>query len=150
MLKAMTKKRLVLTWEDVDAGSGVSSSTVALPGNTFSQSTTQSYMVDHPKLSKPIPAVVDLWKEYSTGLAGEMAISEANRRFGSKWRKDSSEARFYLRYKKYYEAIEAIAARAIISTKQAAEGLALARPRGKQSLNAFMKDLGTYTHLSSL
>ncbi|KAG2781161.1 hypothetical protein PC129_g23361 [Phytophthora cactorum] len=127
----MTKKRLVLTWEDVDAGSGVSTSTVALPGNTFSQSTTQSYMVDHPKLSKPIPAVVDLWKEYSTGLAGRMAISEANRRFGSKWRKDSSEARFYLRHKKYYETMEAIAAIAIISTKQAAKGLALARPRGK-------------------
>ncbi|KAG2781291.1 hypothetical protein PC129_g3575 [Phytophthora cactorum] len=77
-LKAMMKKRLVLPWGDVDAGSDVSSSTVTLPGNTCSQFTTQSSTVDYPKLSRVISTVADLWKEYSTGLARKMAISEAN------------------------------------------------------------------------
>ncbi|KAK1946457.1 hypothetical protein P3T76_002010 [Phytophthora citrophthora] len=73
-----------------------------------------------------------------------MSVSEANRRFGSKWRKDPTEARFYLRRKKYYDAIESVAPKNDTSTEKAAEELELARQEANQSLNAFVKTLHTF------
>ncbi|KAF4144063.1 Transcriptional activator of glycolytic enzyme [Phytophthora infestans] len=143
-LKALSNKRLVLSWEDSTSGHDPLQSAVTQPPFT-SCAIPQSLQPRNPKLSRSISTVVDLWKKYSVGLAGNMSISEANEKLGSKWRKDPTEARFYLWRKKYYDAITKTAATHNISPNQAAEKLELARKGDNLSLNAFSRKLDTYT-----
>jgi hypothetical protein len=71
---------------------------------------------------------VDLWEKYSSGIAGKMSILEANQRLGSSWRQHPTEARFYLRRKKYYDAVTTISTRDKIALEAATEKLKAQRP----------------------
>lgn len=145
-LKSLTKKRLVLSWEDIstDASTPLPLASIFNSSSVVSRPPGSSTSTNTVRLSRVVTTVVDLWKEYSSGIAGKMPIAEANQRFGSKWRQHPTEARFYLRRKKYYDAVTTVSTRDKITLEAAAEQLEGARLRAGLSLNAFagkLKDL---------
>ncbi|OWY93514.1 hypothetical protein PHMEG_00037069 [Phytophthora megakarya] len=139
------KKRLVVRLEDIEGGdtSDIDVCTHTQPSNSAKPSgETTSTTV---KLSRSVRTVIDLWREYTDGVGGQMSIAEADKLLGTKWRQNPTESRFYLRRKRYYDAVSTIAARDSITRENAAEKLELELSKLSLLLNAFTKRLPELT-----
>ncbi|KAF1334759.1 Short-chain dehydrogenase, partial [Globisporangium splendens] len=118
----LQNKRLVLSIaaDDMEAQSTPTTSTVAL--------------------SRSLTTVIDVWNEYNNGLVGQISVAEADRVFGTKWRQNPTEARFYSRRRVFYDTIARLAHQTGITHDEAAARLEEERLKSGKSLNGFMLD----------
>jgi hypothetical protein len=58
------------------------------------------------QLNRDILTITDVWREYSVGFPGKPSIQSLEAQFGTAWRKDRKESRFFSRRKELYKAIE--------------------------------------------
>ncbi|POM76493.1 Hypothetical protein PHPALM_6264 [Phytophthora palmivora] len=146
-IKDLSKQRLVIRWEDVDVGEH--SDVGARVNRETSNSGAGGDKCSCPvvKLSRAVRTVVELWMEYTSEVGGQISIAEADKLMGTKWRQNPTEARFYLRRKRYYDAIATIAARDSITHEATTELLEVKRNSSGLSLNAFTKQLDDLTQL---
>ncbi|KAF1330533.1 Short-chain dehydrogenase, partial [Globisporangium splendens] len=91
------------------------------------------------RLSRSLRTIPEVWCEYAIGLGGQISVREAEKRFGPKWRADSTENRFFSRRKVYYDAIKLCASENNMSYEEAAEAMESKRVLSGKSLNAFSK-----------
>lgn len=63
------------------------------------------------KMSRGFESVVDIWQEYTTGLAGYPSIVDMERTHGTSWHQAPTEARFFSRRRVYSEHIKRLAIR---------------------------------------
>ncbi|GMF16668.1 unnamed protein product [Phytophthora fragariaefolia] len=140
-VKDLSKQRLVIRWEDVDVGQHLEVGTRDKLETPNSGAGGDKCSCPVVKLSRAVRTVVELWREYTNGVGGQMSIVEADKLMRTKWRESPTEARIYLRRKRYYDAIAAIAARESITHEAAAELLEVKRNSSGLSLNAFTKHL---------
>ncbi|KAJ8576632.1 hypothetical protein ON010_g2575 [Phytophthora cinnamomi] len=91
------------------------------------------------RLSRSLLTVHEIWIEYTRGIARPISVCEAEQRFGSMWRKDHAENRFFSRRLIFYDAIKTFAAKRQTSEETAAEELEKKRKETLESLNRFGK-----------
>ncbi|KAF1328728.1 Short-chain dehydrogenase, partial [Globisporangium splendens] len=89
------------------------------------------------RLSRSLRTIPEVWCEYAIGLGGQISVREAEKRFGPKWRADSTENRFFSRRKVYYDAIKLCASKNNMPYEEAAEVMESKRVLSGKSLNAF-------------
>ncbi|KAG2210632.1 hypothetical protein INT45_006358 [Circinella minor] len=76
------------------------------------------------KLSRDLPNVNSLWKEWSVGLAqGKPRINSLNEEYGSKWRQDSKERKYYSKRLVIINEIRKISEERSISLEDAAQAV---------------------------
>lgn len=57
-------------------------------------------------LNRTIMTVTDVWREYKDGLGGNPSVEFMEKEYGTAWRKDRKESRFFSRRKELYGAIK--------------------------------------------
>lgn len=57
-------------------------------------------------LNRTIVSVVDVWREYSSGLGGHPSVEFLETTYGTAWRKERKESRFFSRRNELYKAIK--------------------------------------------
>lgn len=57
-------------------------------------------------MSRGIVSITDLWREWNEGLCGGYAVIDLERRWGTKWRKNEKEKKFFNRRKIIISTIE--------------------------------------------
>ncbi|KAI8886887.1 hypothetical protein K501DRAFT_142007, partial [Backusella circina FSU 941] len=62
------------------------------------------------KLNRMLCSVEDIWREYTEGLSGFPPVEKLEEDYGTRWRKNASESRYFLRRKTIYDEIRRIAA----------------------------------------
>lgn len=85
-----------------------------------------------------IRTVADVWREYVTGIAGGPAIKYLEDTHKTAWRKDRTEARFFLRRKILYDEVKRISNVNNISFDDAAIDLKKRRSDLKKGLNGLI------------
>ncbi|KAG1467769.1 hypothetical protein G6F56_004227 [Rhizopus delemar] len=91
------------------------------------------------KMNRNLVQVTDVWREYSVGLSGGPAIKSLEEDYGTKWRKDRTESKFYNTRLVLYKEIQKICERDCISTEEAAEKLERRRIELKASIDKLIK-----------
>lgn len=91
------------------------------------------------KMNRNLVKVTDVWREYSVGLSGGPAIKSLEEDYGTKWRKDRTESKFYNTRLVLYKEIQKICERDCISTEEAAEKLERRRIELKASIDKLIK-----------
>lgn len=93
------------------------------------------------KLSRRIKTVRDVWKEYKVGLFGGPAVEDLEKNFGTGWRKDRTESRYFCRRKKIYDEVQKVSREKNIPLAQAVESVEERRLNLKLSLDGLQKIL---------
>ena len=57
------------------------------------------------KLSRGLKTIAQIWQEYKYGINGQPSIESLNKQYGSMWRADSRENKFYSLRNHIYKAI---------------------------------------------
>lgn len=91
------------------------------------------------KLSRRIKSVMDVWKEYKVGLFGGPAVEQLEMTYGTAWRKDRTESRFFCRRKKIYDEVQKVSREKNIPLAQAVESVEEQRLHYKLSLDGLQK-----------
>ena len=60
------------------------------------------------KLSRHLESIEAVWREWKHGLAGGPAVETLERRFGTSWRKDRTESKYFSRGKAIYDEIKRV------------------------------------------
>lgn len=68
-------------------------------------------------LSRKLVTVTDVWREYKQGLGGKPSVEHLETEYGTAWRKDRAESRFYSRRRELYVAIEKKAERKLLARR---------------------------------
>lgn len=71
-------------------------------------------------LNRTIVSVTDVWREYSSGLSGHPSVEYFENTYGTAWRKDRKESRFFSRRNEIYKAIKEKATQERTSCEEAA------------------------------
>ena len=71
-------------------------------------------------LNRKIVTVTDVWREYGSGLGGNPSVDYLEKEFGTAWRKDRTESRFFSKRNELYKAIKDKADKERISCEEAA------------------------------
>lgn len=71
-------------------------------------------------LNREIMTVTDVWREFSNGLGGNPSVEHLEKEYGTAWRKDRKESRFFSRRNELYKAIKLKAEREKTSCEEAA------------------------------
>lgn len=94
------------------------------------------------KMSRTICSVQDLWREWNFGLSGRPAVKDLERSFGTKWRSNPSESRYFTGRKVIIDEIERlVATNTCVSHDQAVNHLENKRLANKGSLNWLIKSI---------
>lgn len=80
---------------------------------------TASHLTTY-KLNRTIVTVTDVWREYANGLCGGPSVEYLEKEFGTSWRKDRKESRFFSRRNELYKAIKSKADAERTSCEEAA------------------------------
>lgn len=88
-------------------------------------------------MSRSIVTIVDVWREYDVGLGNGPSVKRLEEQFGTGWRKDKKESRFFSRRKEIYTMIEEKAEEEMTSCTEAARRLEETRARLKLSIDKF-------------
>lgn len=91
------------------------------------------------KMNRNLVKVTDIWREYSVGLSGGPAIEYLENNYGTKWRKDRTESKFYNTRSVLYKEIQKVCERDCISAEEAAEKLERRRVELKVSIDKVIK-----------
>lgn len=70
-------------------------------------------------LGRTLVTVTDVWREYSNGLGGNPSVEHIEREYGTAWRKERKESRFYSRRKELYDTIKKMADKQRTSCEEA-------------------------------
>jgi hypothetical protein len=73
------------------------------------------------RLDRSHKTVMQVWQEYEEGMPGCLAVKDLEQRYGTGWRKDPTESKYYSRRKVLYDEFKKIAIRDRISLKEAAK-----------------------------
>jgi len=73
------------------------------------------------KLSRSLHTVHDLWKEWTEGLCGGPAVKDLEERWGTEWRKEDTERRFFNNRRVVLNEVKRVAAEQKISEAEAVE-----------------------------
>lgn len=65
--------------------------------NTPADTVMEPAVVPAYRMSRTLTTIVDLWREYTTGIGGGPAVKELEGQFRSSWRSSEGEKRFFLR-----------------------------------------------------
>jgi hypothetical protein len=94
------------------------------------------------KMSRTITSVVDLYREYTEGLGGNMPVRELEKNYGIKWRRSEADRKFFNRRKVIYDEIARMAEAMAITPDEAAVRLENRRLGLKpKSFDALEKDI---------
>lgn len=121
-------QKLNKSWSEIFAlGNSFFNSSSAIPFNSpinnTIDNTTTAPIAPSPttyRLNRTIVTVTDVWREYADGLCGAPSVKRLEEEFGTAWRKDRKESRFFSRRNELYKAIKDKANRERISCDEAA------------------------------
>ncbi|KAG1026790.1 hypothetical protein G6F43_014095 [Rhizopus delemar] len=75
------------------------------------------------KMNREIISVTDVWREYSEGLGGNPSVQYLEEKYGTAWRKERKDSRFFSRRNEIYNGIKRKAEEDRISFEEAAKKL---------------------------
>lgn len=75
------------------------------------------------KMNREIVSVTDVWREYSEGLGGNPSVQYLEEKYGTAWRKERKDSRFFSRRNEIYNGIKRKAEEDRISFEEAAKKL---------------------------
>ncbi|KAI8099487.1 transcriptional activator of glycolytic enzymes-domain-containing protein [Halteromyces radiatus] len=87
------------------------------------------------RMNRALKSLGDLWREWYVGLAGGYAVDDLEKRWGSQWRKDSKERKFYSRRRRIIDQINKYSVERNVSTRTALERAEERRARHGYSLH---------------
>lgn len=97
------------------------------------------------RLDRTLKTVVDVWTEYIVGIKGGPSVEKLEFEFGTEWRKERTEARYFSRRNVFYKEIKRMAAELSISEEEAARNIERTRQRMKKTLDGLREIIsGTY------
>ncbi|OAD68055.1 hypothetical protein PHYBLDRAFT_69131 [Phycomyces blakesleeanus NRRL 1555(-)] len=91
-------------------------STANIPSSVAMKSSFPQY-----KMNRIIVTVTDLWREYASGFNDSPSIQSLEAKYGTRWRQDRKESRYFSRRKEIYDAIKSKAEQEDISYELAAQ-----------------------------
>lgn len=103
-------------------------------GNISSPEPPLSY-----RMNRHLVKVTDVWREYNFGLSDCPSVKRLENDFGTKWRKNKTESKFFCTRSVLYKEIQRISKDRHISTEEAAEILERRRIEFKASLDKLIK-----------
>ena len=89
-----------------NGGLGMSFLPEAHDSNQAENDTSTSSELPCYKMSRSICTVKDLWREWTVGIAGGQAVKDLEAKWGTKWRSNSTETRFFNRRRKILKKVE--------------------------------------------
>ncbi|KAG2191953.1 hypothetical protein INT47_004736 [Mucor saturninus] len=92
-------------------------------------------------MSRGIVSVNDLWREWTEGLCGGHAIKDLERRWGTRWRKEETEKKFFNRRRLIINEIERYASQNNITTRTAVDIAERRRSQKGYSLHSLSKNI---------
>ncbi|KAG2216141.1 hypothetical protein INT45_002562 [Circinella minor] len=108
----------------------------SLPSSSLSSSSPPQYT-----LNRKFCTVTDVWREYDHGVVGNPSVRSLEDKYKTKWRKNSTESRFFSRRKIIYEEVKRIANDRHISFSDAAQVLEDTRRDLKISIDKLTKKI---------
>ncbi|KAI3638343.1 hypothetical protein MIR68_003954 [Amoeboaphelidium protococcarum] len=94
------------------------------------------------KMNSSVVTVSTLWQEWTSGIAGGPAVQDLEATFGTKWRKDQTESKFFNRRRVIIDEIKRIVNENVASCEQeAVRLLEIKRSSNLWSLDKLMKSI---------
>jgi hypothetical protein len=93
------------------------------------------------KLSRTIATVHDLWREWSIGIGGRPAVKVLEDTWGAKWRKDTTERRFFNRRRIVIDEVNRIASDDGVTIEEAIRRLDDKMKASSKSLDWLQKQI---------
>lgn len=147
MMGHFTKlKNTPLYFADASTPAPSSSSSNAGPSSTSSntaQCPVPTSSVPTYTLNRDLCTVNQVWQEYEVGRPGCPSVKQLEEDYGTKWRRDPTQSRYYLRRKVLYDELERIAGEKRISLEDAAGVLEETRKRNSKSLDTLSTMIST-------
>ncbi|KAG2215396.1 hypothetical protein INT45_009470 [Circinella minor] len=112
----------------------------SVPSSSISSSLSSSSPPQYT-LNRKFCTVTDVWREYDHGVAGNPSVRSLEDKYKTKWRKNSTESRFFSRRKIIYEEVKRIANDRHISFSDAAQVLEDTRRDLKISIDKLTKKI---------
>ena len=115
----------------------------SIPSSSIPSSSSSSSSSSPPQytLNRKFCTVTDIWHEYDHGVAGNPSVRSLEEKYKTKWRKNSTESRFFSRRKIIYEEVKRIANDRHISFSDAAQALEDTRRDLKISIDKLTKKI---------
>ena len=102
--------------------------------------TMQSPVLPTYKMSRKLHTVRQAWLEYESGLDGRTSVKSIELQFGTAWRQDKSEAKFYQRRVPLYRAIDLLLSESSFNSHDLAVDF-VENLKGSRSLRSLCDDL---------
>jgi hypothetical protein len=94
------------------------------------------------KMCRALETVSEVWREYSEGFGGNVSVENLENSYGTRWRKDENERRFFNRRNVIYQEIKKISRERGVSCGEAAVFLEQKRNIMGLSVNGLQKKIG--------